>query len=394
MKLAMLMLVLLAAASVALAQAGKTYAVDRQGQVPKPIVAIEGVCAWPNLTRLPNGDIVALIYNQPGHGTMPGDVECWASTDEGETWTKRSVAAPRGTPEQNRMNVAAGLTAEGHLILVTSGWSQPGNKAAVGLRETGVVLPAWVCISKDNGQTWAIDKESFPKAPDGRNLIPFGDIMPGMDGKLRVAAYRGPPSEADEPVPPHSKDDALAVEAADGHNWVVIGDGKTWEAPIPIGTEKPMANSLNETALLHLGEGKWVAAARYASGNTFVHLSEDDGKTWQLRRRVRGLPAHLLKLPDGTLVLTNGKRGAADCGVQAYYSDDGGQTWSDSYRLADIQADHHDLGYPSSVLRKDGSIVTAYYQGNGNTRTYQMRVVIWDPVATRKTNASAQSPAP
>lgn len=388
----MIVLCLWAAPTVCTAQNTKLFVRDRAGNVPEPIVAIDGVCAWPNLTRLPNGDIVALIYNQPSHGQMPGDVDCWASTDEGETWTLRSVAAPRGTPQQNRMNIAAGLTAEGDLILVTSGWSQPGSDAAVGLKNIGVVLPAWVCISKDSGKTWTIDKESFPKAADGRNLIPFGDIMPGKDGRLRVAAYRGPPSAADETVPPLSADDAMAMEAADGHNWVVIGDGKTWDAPIPIGTQKPMANLLNETALLHLGDGKWVAAARYASGNTFIHLSDDDGKTWQMRRRVRGLPAHLLKLPDGTLVLTNGKRGPTDRGVQAYFSDNSGKTWSDSYRLADIE--ETDLGYPSSILRKDGQIVTAYYQGNSNTRSYQMRVVIWDPVATRNSNASAPSPSP
>lgn len=111
-----------------------------------------------------------------------------------------------------------------------------------------------------------------------------------------------------------------------------------------------------------------------------------------MRRRVRGLPAHLLKLPDGTLVITLGKRGPTDRGIQACFSDDGGRTWSDSYRFADIE--EPDLGYPSSILRKDGLIVTAYYQGNTRTRTYQMRVVIWDPVATRNGNATAQSPSP
>ena len=38
------------------------WVLDGEGQRPEPKVVIENVCAWPNLTRLPDGDIVALIY--------------------------------------------------------------------------------------------------------------------------------------------------------------------------------------------------------------------------------------------------------------------------------------------------------------------------------------------
>ena len=58
-------------------------------------VAIQGVCAWPNLQKLPDGTIIATIFNQPCHGLWSGDVECWASTDEGRTWQLRGVPAPR-----------------------------------------------------------------------------------------------------------------------------------------------------------------------------------------------------------------------------------------------------------------------------------------------------------
>ena len=49
-------------------------------------IAVDNVCAWPNLTLMPDGAIVATIFNQPTHLRWPGDVECWASTDEGHTW--------------------------------------------------------------------------------------------------------------------------------------------------------------------------------------------------------------------------------------------------------------------------------------------------------------------
>ena len=38
-------------------------------------VAVDNVCAWPNLTMLPNGEIAAALYNRPSHGFGCGDVE-------------------------------------------------------------------------------------------------------------------------------------------------------------------------------------------------------------------------------------------------------------------------------------------------------------------------------
>ena len=366
------------------------WVLDCSGQRPAPKVAITNVCAWPNLTRLPNGDIVALIFNQPGHGNVPGDVECWASQDEGETWTRRSVAAPRGTPEQNRMNVAAGLTSEGNWILITSGWSQPGQ-SDTNRPDLNQVLPPWVCISKDGGRTWNIEKESFPKAPDGRELIPFGDIMTGKDGKLRVAAYRGPlDADKQEAARAAAKGDVPLIRASYGWNWVVRGDGKTWEKPLSIAHR----NGHNETALLHLGEGKWLAAARRA-GLT-LYYSDDDAQTWKPygplpHGKVTANPlhpGHLTRLQDGSILLSYGNRRhppefTTSPGVEVMFSSDEGKSWSEPYRLLDV--DSGDSGYPSSVQRKDGQVVTAYYaKGIPGHKGYHMGVVIWDPVKTRK----------
>src|SRR5689334_13155387 len=72
------------------------------------IVAVKDVCAWPNLQLLPNGDIVAIVFNQPTHGSWEGGLDCWGSTDGGKTWAKRGIVAPH-EPGTNRMNHAAGL---------------------------------------------------------------------------------------------------------------------------------------------------------------------------------------------------------------------------------------------------------------------------------------------
>lgn len=336
---------------------GLVYVVDGEGQRPAPIVAVENVCAWPNLTRLPDGTIVALIYNQPSHGQKPGDVDCWASEDEGRTWVKRGTAAPRETPEQNRMNVAAGLTTNGTLILVCSGWSDPGKAEAQGRRYYGNILTTWVCRSKDGGATWVIDKTGFPLAPGAVPLVPFGDIMPGKDGRLRVSAYYG-------------------------WNYIVRGDGEgvTWELPVRMSKD----TRFNETAVLHLGDGRWLAAARRDSQGLTVLYSEDDAQTWTSRGEVTGdmmHPGHLMQLRDGTLLLSYGHRNRPS-GVDVLFSDDEGRTWSTPYRILD--ANWGDFGYPSSVQLKDGRILTAYYaKGIPGHSGYHMGIVCWDPVATR-----------
>ena len=99
---------------VAAAESTGKYVTDAQGERLKPVVAVDNVCAWPNLTLLDDGTIVATVFNQPCHGTVAGDVECWATKDQGATWRKVGTPAPH-EPHTNRMNVAAGLANNGDL---------------------------------------------------------------------------------------------------------------------------------------------------------------------------------------------------------------------------------------------------------------------------------------
>jgi len=65
------------------AQAAQPRVRTKSGETAKPVIAVDNVCAWPNLTRLNDGSIIATIFNQPSHGSMAGDVDCWATTDGG-----------------------------------------------------------------------------------------------------------------------------------------------------------------------------------------------------------------------------------------------------------------------------------------------------------------------
>lgn len=329
---------------------------DRDGNCPQPIVAVDNVCAWPNLTLLPAGDVVATIFNQPSHGSVAGDVDCWASTDGGRSWQKRGTAAAH-EPDTNRMNIAVGLASGGDLLVISSGWSNRYPKGQEGAAFRAGILEPWVCRSSDGGRTWAVDRHAFPaRGPRGGDCIPFGDIVPGADGQLRVAIYE---------VLQLREDRVYLYRSPD--------DGKAWGEPAPLDA----AARRNETALAHLGGGQWLAAARISE--LHLYRSEDDAQTWTACgpvTRASQHPGDLLQLRDGRLMLTYGNR-TADRGVDVRFTRDAGRTWSPPLRVADFQGDG---GYPSSVQVADGSVVTAYYASKSSFHgRYHMGVAVWDP---------------
>lgn len=343
------------------------YVQTRQGNVPKPIVAVDNACAWPNLTVLRDGTIIATIFNAPYHANIVGDVECWASVDGGKTWEHRGTPARHDPPNSNRMNVAAGLAKNGDLIVISSGWllqlkppPPPGQLRTAGLVS---VLQPWVCRSTDGGRTWTVDKHAMSaKGLVGGPPVPFGDIIEGRDGALRVAAYTRVPSE----------NKSLRLRRA--YVYRSQDDGRTWGEPAPIDDDQ----SRCEPALLHLGGGKWLVITR--GGGQNLYSSVDDATTWRHRTRLHlgGYPCHLMRLRSGRLILSVGTRSGLARHTRVFYSDDEGKTWSRPYRVVDYKG--KDGGYPSSIELPDGQVLTAYYAKEiaGHPR-YHMGVVIWEP---------------
>ena len=349
------------------------YVKTRDGQKAKPRVVADNACAWPNLTVLRDGTIVATIFNAPYHANIVGDVECWGSSDNGLTWDKYGTPAPHDPPSSNRMNVAAGVAKNGDLIVISSGWllklkppPPPGQLHKASLVR---VLPAWVCRSTDRGRTWSVDRKAMPAVgPLGSDAcppVPFGDITEGADGTLRVAAYSCI----------HWRD----RERRYWRSYVYRSrdDGRTWGEPVCISDER----SHNETALYHLGNGKWLAAAR--GGGLKLYASADDGNTWEYRLQLRanGYPGHIMRLRTGRLILSVGTRSGTERTTRVFYSDDEGRTWSPPFRVVDYIG--KDGGYPSSIELPDGQVLTAYYakEIKGHPR-YHLGIVIWDPTKT------------
>ena len=325
------------------------------------IIAIDNVCAWPNMTRLDNDELVVAIYNQPVHGRWHGDVEVWGSSDGGVFWQRRGAAAP-GEPPGNRMNVASGRAENGDLLVIASGWTpvmEPGREDPDFAFQQRQVLDPRVCRSGDSGRSWErADTVALPEK-NQRWWIPFGDIVAGPSG-LGVSFYSSPPDG--------KSNSAWFFRSTD--------DGRTWGDASLIA-----ADDYNETDLLHLGDGRWLAACRtHADGHLALFVSDDDGRTWTDRGPLSlpgQHPAHLTRLEDGRLLLTYGLRNKGLYGVAVRFSEDEGSTWQAPRVLVDLRQDT-DCGYPSSAQLDDGTIVTAYYaRGIEQHQRYHMGIARW-----------------
>ncbi len=322
-------------------------------------IAIDNVCAWPNLTRLPDGALVATIFNQPCHGRWEGDVECWASEDGGRFWRLRGTPAPH-EPGTNRMNVAAGLARNGDFIVLASGWSHRPRKGegAAGHDASAHTLLPWVCRSSDSGRTWTHAETLWPPDNGSARIIPFGDIVQLQDGTLGVCIYSWQPPE---------EHNCYFYSSAD--------DGRTWTLRGVI-----RESNINETTPLVLPNGEVLACARTLDDQHLeLFRSTDHGRTWRREQAVsQGSqhPAHLLNLADGRVLLTYGDRRYLHPGIEARVSADGGRSWGAPLRIVELEPG--DLGYPATEPGADGTLVTVWYSsGVGVHRRYHVGAAVW-----------------
>ncbi|WP_167859261.1 sialidase family protein [Paenibacillus cymbidii] len=335
-------------------------------------IAIDNVCAWPNLTLLPNGSIAAIVYNRPNHGATEGHVECWISEDGGHFWRFHGVPAPH-RPQENRINVIAGLSDEGDYLVLCSGFVDRAPYVPLAAAERIIgsrILDAVICRSTDGGRSWV--QEGVVEKPEGVfALIPYGDIVRDGEGRLGAAMYT---TSAD---PQHEGKRVNCV-----YFYRSCDQGKSWGEPVPI-VPAALAERLrsNETAVLSLGGQRVLAAARTQDDQHLeLFLSEDFGGTWTAKGQVSlagQIPAHLLRLQDGRILLAYGMRNVGCSGICARISSDDGTSWSRPVLIVDFQ-NRVDGGYPSTVQLADGTLVTAYYAKNvPHHNRYHMGILRW-----------------
>jgi len=165
-----------------------------------------------------------------------------------------------------------------------------------------------------------------------------------------------------------------------------IDAGNSWTFEGWIGPEPPGYAIMPST--VRLGENELLSAVRVRNGSpSWIEAfhSPDDGRTWAKRSTPvpdagEGNPAAMLKLSDGRVCLTYGVR-KEPYHMAARISSDGGQSWSEEIVIRG-RGGGRDIGYPRSVLRPDGKVVTVYYWHDAPQETRYIAATIWDPPAT------------
>lgn len=306
------------------------------------------VCAqagqFPVLARGAGGELAAVFRAGAAHYGLHGTLATACSDDGGRTWSAPIEVAPRG---HDVRNPAFAITGGGRWLLAywqaglhaypDGKWQLPaGDIAAPDL---------FVIDSGDRGRTWSAPRPY--RSATRAWCSPFGRIVD--DGGTLVMAAYGPPRGGGGGF------DAIAIRSADG--------GATW------GDESRVCADASELSLCAVGD-ELVGAVRRGDGHTAIVRSRDRGRTWSPPAPVtRTLehPADLCVLRgSGRLLLTFGRR-RRPLGCAALVSADGGLTW-DREREVLLAGDGigNDVGYPSTVQRDDGGLVTVVYFARGS----------------------------
>ena len=139
-------------------------------------------------------------------------------------------------------------------------------------------------------------------------------------------------------------------------------EGESWSAPQMVASGE--GHEFEEPAQLLLQSGRILMLLR-DNVSRILHAvhSDDAGRTWSAPAStgIADYPADMVQLDDGRIACIAGRR-RTPYGITLYLSEDGGRTWNHD-RPVFLRAGlpNRDLGYPSMVLRADGSLYAVYY---------------------------------
>ena len=162
-----------------------------------------------------------------------------------------------------------------------------------------------------------------------------------------------------------------------------IDGGLTWKLLSYIGPEPPKGSFAIMPSTVRTPAGTLLTSIRMGRPDANIQLwrSDDDGLSWskvsEVTGNIGGNPPASVRLPDGRLCVTYGYR-QKPFGIRARISADEGKSWTSEIILRDDGFDG-DLGYPRTVVRPDGRILTIYYFNGPKPADRGIEGTFWTP---------------
>jgi sialidase-1 len=299
--------------------------------------AAGGYAAFPDVCRLPNGDLLCVFYSGYGHISTPnpqwptgGRIMAVRSADNGRTWSKPTVAID--TARDDRDPSIACLK-DGTLLL---NWFTPPLPKSAGDR-----LAIRLARSTDQGKTWSEPVKLELKSPyDFACSSPARELS---DGSLILGLYHEDGRR--------NLAFGATVKSYDG--------GRTWNDLALIG-EKAGVYLDAETDVVELKDHRLLAAMRSSKSDMHFALSEDAGKTWGPIQSLgfKGHCPYLLRHSSGVVLLA--QRIPA---TSLHWLSDDTKSWQ-----GPVQIDSVVGAYPSLIELPDGLVYCVYYEeGKGSS---------------------------
>lgn len=327
-------------------------------------------CAFPSVVCRPDGELLVAFRRAPDRRTL-GEARnshtdpnsylvLVRSKDNGQTWTadpELIYAHPFGGSQDPCMVQLR----DGSLICTSYGWVLLKPEAAEKKTRTPrhgnfVFMGGYNLMSHDGGRSW---QGPFipPPVPTSKNLGLFdrplpaynrGALCQGRDGRLFWVV---------------ADIERMKPELTSVHLMISSDHGRSWQYSCPVAQDVKIA--FNETSIYETPQGDLVAFIRTANfdDHTVIARSTDGGrsfKQWQ-DAGFQGHPHHALRLPDNRVLLVYGYR-HVPYGVRARVLNSECTDFANAPEIV-LRDDGGtgDLGYPWSVLLKDGRVLVTYY---------------------------------
>ena len=289
--------------------------------------------------------------------SKPEEPQLARSLDGGLSWTIEAPPSLR-PPEQGGKAVTD--------LQEAMDFTAPGF--AMTLRLTNVNTgPARLYSSMDRGHTWQ-GPFSFPLF--GQKGVAARTDYIILGSREAIVFLTASKSNGKEGRP-------FAARTTDG--------GLQWEFLSWIGPE-PTGFAIMPSSL-QLGANEFLVAVRCKEGQRDwidLYHSAYGARMWEWRSRIAetnsgksGNPPSMVRLAEGLVAITYGRR-AEPFGIAARISSDQGKTWGEEIALRDDGA-AWDLGYPRTVVRPDGTIVTVYYFAGAADKERTIEATLWRP---------------